>query len=602
MKRLNSFLKKRGKTEHTIVRTVFVRSLVTYVLNATTWAIGTIVDGIIIGNYLGVEAMAAYGMIWPVTLLFGLIGGILSGGSRNIYTKLAGQGHLEEANRVFSLACGLAALLSLVVIGAITAFAGPIAGLLGATGQNAHLQVLVSRYLTGIMLGLPFDSIAKILSGYLGMDSDYRRVITATVAMTVTDIVGDYLAVTVFDGSMFLMGLTTAIGQLVYCAVLSTHFLRKNRMLRVTFRKLRSTVRHIPAILANGTPAGTTRISSALGGILVNRILSAAATGTYIAAFSINKSLASLVSALYLGVADTVWTLSSIYYGEEDRKALHDLQANAYRIGIPLSLAVAGVFFLVPRFFAGIYFGSADAETLSLASEAVRFFSLCVPLYLVVYIFVDYLMGIGRLKEANIFGFILEFGASVPVVWGMVRLFGGRGVWYASPVTLLIVLICSFLYILRWREGDSFRDKRLLVDADFGAERGSELNISADSKTEVLGMSRLAGLFCRENGIDEKKANALALCIEELGCNIIDHGFNDGRPHCIDIRILVKDGELILRIRDDCQSFNLPEQYAMRQVQENDPTKNVGIRMVMKMSRDVQYLSTMSTNNLIIRI
>lgn len=79
---MNSFLKKRGKTEHTIVRTVFVRSLVTYVLNATTWAIGTIVDGIIIGNYLGVEAMAAYGMIWPVTLLFGLIGGILSDGSR----------------------------------------------------------------------------------------------------------------------------------------------------------------------------------------------------------------------------------------------------------------------------------------------------------------------------------------------------------------------------------------------------------------------------------------------------------------------------------------------------------------------------------------
>ena len=32
------------------------------------------------------------------------------------------------------------------------------------------------------------------------------------------------------------------------------------------------------------------------------------------------------------------------------------------------------------------------------------------------------------------------------------------------------------------------------------------------------------------------------------------------------------------------------------------PTKNVGIRLVMNSCRDVQYLSTMSTNNLIIRI
>ena len=32
------------------------------------------------------------------------------------------------------------------------------------------------------------------------------------------------------------------------------------------------------------------------------------------------------------------------------------------------------------------------------------------------------------------------------------------------------------------------------------------------------------------------------------------------------------------------------------------PTKNVGIRLVMNSCRNVQYLSTMSTNNLIIRI
>ena len=60
-------------------------------------------------------------------------------------------------------------------------------------------------------------------------------------------------------------------------------------------------------------------------------------------------------------------------------------------------------------------------------------------------------------------------------------------------------------------------------------------------------------------------------------------------------------GEIILRIRDNCLPFNLLERYEMAQVQD-DAAKNVGIRMVMKMCRDVQYLSIMNTNNLIIRI
>ena len=140
-----------------------------------------------------------------------------------------------------------------------------------------------------------------------------------------------------------------------------------------------------------------------------------------------------------------------------------------------------------------------------------------------------------------------------------------------------------------------------LVGGDFGANPEKELSITADTMLEVVGMSRLAGLFCQENGIDKKKANALALCIEELGSNIIEHGFSDGKAHSIDMRILAKEGEIILRIRDDCRPFNLVERYEMASVQD-DPTKNIGIRMVMKMSRDVKYLSTMNTNNLIIRI
>lgn len=587
---------------HSIVEAVFRKTLITYIMNTLTWAVGMLVDGAFIGNFLGVDAVAAYGMIWPLTLVFGLIGGVLSGGSRNLYTNLAGHGKMEEANHVFTLACLMAFAVSGLMIVVIHMFSAPLAGILGANGENAHLQPLISSYLIAFVLGLPFDSTGRILSGYMGMDSDHSRVIYATVAMTVADIAGDAVAVFVFHGGMFAMGLTTAIGQMVWFFVLSTHFTRKKRMLRFTFRGLGSELNKIGKILASGAPVGVTRIASAIGGIAINHIIAAAASSSFIAAYSVHKSMGSLVGATYLGIADTVWTLSSIYFGEEDRKALDELQRTAFRFGIPITGVVALVLFLFPRPFASIYLGLENAEALALGSEALRLFAVSIPLYMIVYMFVDYLMGVEKLRTANIYSLFLECGAIVPVVWVMVKLFGGRGAWFATPVTLFIMVLSTYLIINREGTGNKFNINRLLVTENFGPAAGKELNISADTMTEVIGMSRLAGLFCQENGISKKKAYALALCIEELGGNVIKHGFDDGKPHSIDIRMLIKDDELILRIRDDCRPFNLLEQYEILRHQPEDKTRNVGIRMVVESCRDIKYLSTMNTNNLIIRI
>ena len=593
-------MKRKRRRKHSIVEEVFGKLLATYMLNTFTWAIGTLVDGAIIGHFLGLDSMAAYGLIWPLTLIYALTGSIISGGARSLYTRLVGQGKTDEANNAFSLACVMSLVLSCCMVLLTLVFLSPLAGLLGANGRNEFLRPLICQFLSGIIIGLPFDNGAKILSGFMGIDSDQRRVVIATIAMTITDIAGDLAVVLVFHGGMYMLGITTALGQVVFFSVLATHFLRKKRMLRFSLKGLSGTREKIKMILTHGAPTGVARISNALCGIAVNRILSAAATSSFIAAYSVHKSMGSLIGATYFGVADTVWTLSSVYYGEEDKEALDELQRTALRYGLIITVFTGVIVALFPRLFAGIYIGRDNPETMKIAAQAVRLFAVSVPLYLLTYTFDDYLMGVGRLKASNIYSFFLECGAVVPVVWLMVKQFGGAGAWFATPVALLIMVLAALVYIIRW-EGQKISDKRLLLAPDFGTAAGEELRISATTMVAVLGMSRIAGLFCRENGVDDRKSYALALCIEELGSNIMEHGFSDGKQHSTDVRILAKQGEIILRIRDNCRPFNLLERYEMAQVQD-DAAKNVGIRMVVKMCRDVQYLSIMNTNNLIIRI
>lgn len=584
-----------------IVRNVFFRSLIVYIMNALTWSVGALVDGAVIGNFLGVDAVAAYGLVWPLTYVYSLVGGILSGGSRNLYTQYAGQGKIKEANQVFSLALLSAMGISLCMTILTWIFLQPITLLLGVGRENELLAPFVCSYLGGFLIGLPFDSGAKVLSGYMGLDSDNRRVIIATAAMTITDIILDLAVVLFLSGGMFLLGLATSIGQIVYFSVLMTHFTRKDRMLRISLKGIHAAGHNFRQMLLNGAPAGITRLSNAFCGIAVNRILCAAAASGVIAAYSVHKSIGSLVGAVYLGVADTVWTLSSIYYGEENTKALDELQTIAFKSGMQLSVGAAVILLLFPQPIASIYIGRSDPQALALASQAIRAFAVSIPLYLMVYLFDDYLIGTQKRLEANIFSFLLECGLIVPVVWVMISVFGTQGAWFATPVTLFLLVLIAFIYTYRWKHGKTLKEKRLLLTPDFGAKEGAELNISADSILEVVGMSRIAGLFCTENGIDSSKAFKVSLCIEEIGTNIIKHGFSDGKSHSIDIRILVKNRELILRVRDDCRPFDLMEQYQIITEQE-DSTRNIGIRMIVRSCKSVQYLSTMSTNNLILRI
>ena len=60
-----------------IIRNTFYIQLAAYIVSELTHMIGNIVDGVIIGRCLGVDSMAAFGIVSPVMVVFALIGAII---------------------------------------------------------------------------------------------------------------------------------------------------------------------------------------------------------------------------------------------------------------------------------------------------------------------------------------------------------------------------------------------------------------------------------------------------------------------------------------------------------------------------------------------
>ena len=137
-------------------------------------------------------------------------------------------------------------------------------------------------------------------------------------------------------------------------------------------------------------------------------------------------------------------------------------------------------------------------------------------------------------------------------------------------------------------------DDILGLGADFGAQPEDALWFNFTSANPVYPIkTKDIYALCESHGFDRRKAYRSALCLEEMVTNIIDHVFSsDKKPHSIDVRIVAKGDELILRVRDDCELFNVKEKGATWKEKPDDIASNIGIRMTMASAKDLKYINT----------
>ena len=141
----------------------------------------------------------------------------------------------------------------------------------------------------------------------------------------------------------------------------------------------------------------------------------------------------------------------------------------------------------------------------------------------------------------------------------------------------------------------------MVIPDGFGAPESERMDLSVKSMEGVVSIAEQVQRFCLEHGIDRQRAYLAGLSMEEMAGNIVEHGFTkDNKSHSIDVRVVHKDDDMILRIKDDCVPFDPGERQKL--AEDNDVTKNIGIRMVFRIARDVQYQNILGLNVLTIRI
>ena len=574
-------MKNNGK----IIGKLFRNSVLSIIAAAIATMLGVVIDGIIIGRFLGPDSMAAYGLVTPIINLATAFSGVLATGAQIICAQRLGAGNADKARRAFSMCMVITAIVATLMIVIMLIFRDPICVMLGARGNSAKLLSLTSDYLLGLLFSFPSVLLLFEFNALMRLDGDANRVIVAVVVMTILDVVGDLTNALIVHGGMLGMGLTTSISYFAALVIMLLHFTKKDIIFKFSLKNLK--LRDLGEIIGTGSSSAVGSASAMLRNASLNQIMVASVlSSTAVAALGVVNTVLNFTSSTMLGVAMTTAMIAGMILGEQDRVAAESLIKVSVKTTIIVGAVLSALLLIFADSIAGAFGSAEGAKMVSLAARGLRFYAVSIIFYGLNVVFINYTQGMRRMGISNIICFLDSF---LFIVLPAFVLFG----WLDTDAVWLAFIIGELLNLTT-----------IIVSAaikkPFGVPDDDLMDFSVTEKSQIIPASEAVSEFCERKGASPKESMMISLFVEELSNNIVEFGFADKKKHSIDIRVIKLDKGWTLRIRDNCNQFDPTEWVKLHE--SEDPTSNIGIRMVCGMSTDVKYLSTMDLNNLTITI
>lgn len=420
----------------------FVRFSVPSVLGMLAISSATIVDGLVVGNYVGAEALAAVTIVMPMlSVLFGILI-MLSVGSAVMAGKMIGEGKLDDASGVLGKTS-----LSVFVVTSLIALVALIwpEFLVQAMGAKDELIGTSSVYLWWISWFLPFLGIAILLMQFLRVDGKPGMSLGVMVSVTVINIVLDIILVVYMDMGLEGAAIATGVSYLIGALAALPAFVGKGSHLHFAVSRGSWSVVYKAAL--NGASEFLNEASIGFVMLVFNWVLMTQVGTIGVASFAIVNYLMMIGIMIFYGVAESLGALFSVNLGA--RKELRIEQLLRYGLGTCVSIGI--VFALLLLFWSDVLVSVfADDNDLETQAFAVTIAMAIWPVFLFSganIIVTSYFTGMQKPSLSAILAILRSLVLPIAFILLLWQLFGLIGVFYALPLAELTTLFVSLILL-----------------------------------------------------------------------------------------------------------------------------------------------------------
>ncbi len=419
-----------------------------------------IVDSIVVGRYVGKEALAAVGASFPlIFMLISFVVGVAMG-TTIIISQYFGARDMKMVKRSIDTMYIFLFVASIIVTILGIVFSGPIFRLIKLPEEVIPQAIAYFNvYLGGMIFFFGFNGISSVLRG-LG---DSKTPLYFLIISTVMNIALDLLFVAVFKWGVAGAAWATVISQAGAFITGIIYLNHTNEVVKLNSLKLVFDRAIFRKSLYIGLPTGLQQTFVSLGMLAIMRIVNDFGTDV-IAAYSAAGRLDSLAAmpAMNFGAALSTFVGQNLGANKPER-VRQGLRATFMMSGaLALFTSLVVIIFRHPL----MTLFTTDAAVISIGSNYLVIVSSFYIFFSTMFVVGGVMRGAGDTLIPMFITLFALWAIRIPAAWIMSRYFGVDGIWWSIPVAWFIGMSLSYLYYLKgkWKLKVVVKQKVLMPD------------------------------------------------------------------------------------------------------------------------------------------
>lgn len=436
---------KTVMTEGSIWRQI-VRFSIPLILGNLFQQMYNTVDSIIVGNYIGSDALAAVGGSGAlINLLLAFCIGA-SAGAGVVIAQYYGAGNEKGMHTAVhtTLAIAMIAGAVMTVIGIV---ASPILlEWMGTPGDILNQSTLYMRIFFGGML---FSVVYNFAAGILNAVGNSRKALQYLIIAAGSNVVLDWLFVVVFGMGVEGVALATDIGQFLSCVFILRFMMKSEDLFRVSLKDIRLNVSMAARIIKMGIPTGVQNMVISLSNVIIQSSVNSfgaslmAAFAAYIKIDGFN-----ILPVLSFSMAATTFTGQNV--GAEKYDRVKRGMWVALGMGVVYTCITSVLLLAFGRQFMRVFVD--EAQVIELGCYILKFFCPFYFLLAIMHILAGTVRGAGKTLPPML---VIIFALCIyRIVWIQVTMSLFRDmkwIFMAYPISWIIGAALMILYTWRAR-------------------------------------------------------------------------------------------------------------------------------------------------------
>lgn len=405
----------------------------------------SIVDGIVISNFVGSLGLSAINIVYPVLNVCMALSFMLAAGSNAIIGKKLGEGKSDEANGFMTLTVIINVVAIVILTAIFMMWDEKIYMLLGS---DEELLPYCVEYGSIIVLGGPIWVMQVLFQSYLITADRPRMGLWLSVGSGILNIVLDFLLVGVFKLGLAGAAAASVAGMLLGGMIPLVVFCNKKSLLH--FRKPVWNGKEFLQSLGNGSSEMVSNLASAVTTTLFNLQMMNLVGEKGVAAISAILYLQFVFVAIFFGFTSGISPVISYNYGAKNEENIGKAFRISMKITITFSLCMFAIAELLDKWLVWI-FASKDPVLSELMIYGFRIIAVSV-LFTGVNVFASgFFTALNNGKISAMISVLRTFVFEAGALLLLPELLEIDGVWIALPAAEFLALTVSVAMLIRYR-------------------------------------------------------------------------------------------------------------------------------------------------------